>query len=117
MIAPPQGISSTSRVWRRREPTRPTGRGGRPLADKTLRSTLQKLFPRLWDHLTENGRTAFIADWKATSQLGDELELSQTILDWHVTMHLLHEEGFRKNFARQPGRDDPVVDLDEFLDS
>lgn len=117
MIAPPPRISSTGRVWRRREPSHPSGRAGRPLADKTLRSTLQKLFPRLWDHLTEQGRSHFLADWKATSQLGDELELSQTILDWHVTMHFLHEKGFKENFARVPGPDEHVYDLDEFLES
>jgi hypothetical protein len=105
------------RVWRRRQVVQEPGRRGRPLADKTLRSTLQKLFPKLWDHLTEEGRSHLIADWKASSEVGDELELSRTILDWHVTMAFLHEEGFRQNTGREPGPKDPVFDLDEFLTS
>lgn len=95
----------------------PSRHAGRPLADKTLRLTLQKLFPRLWDHLTEQGRSHLVADWKAASQLGDELELTQTILDWHITMYFLHEKGFRENLGRVPGPDDTVDDLEEFLES
>lgn len=100
------------------EPANPVARrGGRPLADKTLRTTLERLFPKLWDHLTEEGRTHFVADMKATSELGEELQLSQTILDWHVTMELLHERGFREHYGRDPKKGEPVDDLDEFLDS
>jgi hypothetical protein len=46
---------------------------------------------------------------------GDELGVSQVILDWNVTMHFLHEAPYRDNAGRAATEGDTPYDLDEFL--
>jgi hypothetical protein len=116
IVNPPVRRTLPGSVWRRRDVAPESARRGRPLADKTFRATLQRLFPDLWAHLTESGRAHLVADAKAAKQAG-ELQFSQTILDWHVTMAFVHEQGFLENVGRQRRADEPVFDLDEFLAS
>jgi hypothetical protein len=46
---------------------------------------------------------------------GDELGVSQVILDWNVTMHFLHEAPYRENAGREATENDHTYDLEEFL--
>ena len=46
---------------------------------------------------------------------GNELAVTQVILDWQVTMHFLHEAPYRENAGREATEDDPSYELTEFL--